>query len=84
MATPGYTIPIHSSLTTPIMLGGAPRKFSIINGTILAAVTLGLQSFYAIPICVIAQVVAVYYTKKDPYFFEVILRHVKQKIYYRV
>lgn len=84
MTTPGFNIPIHNSLTTPILLGGAPRKFSIINGTILAAVTLGLQSFYAIPICLLAQGVAVYYTKKDPYFFEVMLRHIKQKVYYRV
>jgi len=84
MATPGYVIPIHSALTTPILLGGAPRKFSIINGTIVAAVTLGLQSFYALPICLIVQLAAVYYTKKDPYFFEVLLRHIKLKHYYKV
>ena len=36
-------MPLHRSLTEPILLGGAPRTVAIANGTLAAAVGLGLQ-----------------------------------------
>jgi type IV secretion system protein VirB3 len=39
----GFEIPLHRSLTEPILLGGAPRTVVIANGTLAAAVGLGLQ-----------------------------------------
>jgi type IV secretion system protein TrbD len=82
--TPGYQITVHNSLTTPILLAGAPRIFTILNATFGAAITLGLQSWYALPIFIIAQAVMVFLTKKDPYFLQITLRHIKQKDYYGV
>lgn len=84
MSTPGYRIRLHSSLTTPIMFGGTPRKFSILNWTICAAVVLGLQAYYLLPLFIVLHVVAAFFAKKDPLFFEVILRHLRQKRFYRV
>ena len=84
MSTPGYRINLHASLTEPIMLGGVPRQFSILNWTICAALVLGLHAIYLLPLFLIIHFVAVYFAKKDPYFFEVILRHLKQKRFYRV
>src|SRR5699024_8359929 len=48
MSTPeefalGFEVPLHRSLTEPILLGGAPRTVAIANGTLAAAVGLGLQ-----------------------------------------
>lgn len=83
MATPGYRIVIHHSLTQPILLAGVPRRFAILNGTFCAAFVLGLQAVFTIPIFVVLHLVAVYLTKKDPYFFEVMLRHLRQKTFYR-
>ena len=40
---PGFEVPLHRSLTEPILLGGAPRTVAIANGTLAAAVGLGLQ-----------------------------------------
>ena len=40
---PGFEVPLHRSLTEPILLGGAPRTVAIANGTLGAAVGLGLQ-----------------------------------------
>ena len=41
--TPGFEVPLHRSLTEPILLGGAPRTVAIANGTLASAVGLGLQ-----------------------------------------
>jgi len=80
--TDGYSIPIHRSLTEPIMMAGAPRGIAILNGTIAAAVGLGLQMWAAgIVLFVIGHAAAVYAAKKDPKFVEVGARHLKHKGY---
>ena len=43
----GFEVPLHRSLTEPILLGGAPRAIAIVNGTIAAALGLGLQMWLA-------------------------------------
>ena len=40
----GFAIPVHRALTEPILLGGAPRAIAIVNGTVAAALGLGLPS----------------------------------------
>ena len=78
----GYSIPIHRSLTEPIMMAGAPRGVAILNGTIAAAVGLGLQMWIAgIVLWIIGQAAAVYAAKKDPKFLEVGVRHLKHKAF---
>ena len=78
----GYSVPVHRSLTEPIMMAGAPRGVAILNGTIAAAVGLGLQMWIAgILLWMIGQAAAVYAAKKDPKFLEVGVRHLKHKGY---
>ena len=78
----GYSVPVHRSLTEPIMVAGAPRGVAILNGTIAAAVGLGLQMWIAgILLWMIGQAAAVYAAKKDPKFLEVGVRHLKHKGY---
>lgn len=84
MATAGFHIPIHASLTQPILLGGVPRKFAVLNGTIAAAIILGLHSFWGIPLCLLLHILAVALTKREPDFFEISRRHIKQSSYYGV
>jgi type IV secretion system protein VirB3 len=63
-----------------MMMAGAPRGVAILNGTIAAAVGLGLQMWVAgILLWVIGQGICVYAAKKDPLFLEVGLRHLKHK-----
>jgi Type IV secretory pathway, TrbD component len=81
---PGYEIDIHRSLTETILIAGVPRKFAIINGTFAAAIVLGARAFYLIPIFIIVHIIAVYYTKKDPQFFEVLKNHIHTKDKYYV
>lgn len=66
------------------MMGGVPRKFAILNWTICAALVLGLRAVYILPVFIILHIVAVFFAKKDPDFFEVILRLLKQKKFYKV
>ena len=84
MEPAGFRVVVHSSLTNPLLLAGVPRTFAILNGTFVAAVTFGLHTWYAIPICFILHLIAMMLTKKDPYFFKILMRHIKQKNYYRI
>lgn len=77
-------VKVYQSLTAPILLGGVPRQFAILNGTFCAALVLGLQSFYILPICVGLHLAGIVLTKKDPHFFNTMLRHLRQKNYYNV
>ena len=74
----GYEIPLHISLTQPVLLGGVPRSFMILNATIAAAITLGLHVWWiGVPMGILAHCAAFYLTKRDSHFFEVMRRHVK-------
>lgn len=84
MSVPGFRIKLHQSLVMPIMLGGVPRRFAILNGTIAAAVVLGLHALYALPLFILLHIGAAIMAKRDPYFFEILLRGLKQKKYYDV
>ncbi|NKB53752.1 MAG: conjugal transfer protein TrbD [Rhizobiaceae bacterium] len=76
----GYVIPLHRSLTERIMLGGAPRNVAIINGTIAAAIGLGLQLWIAgAAIWLAGHGVAVLAAKRDPQFMDVLMRHIRHK-----
>lgn len=82
MSVEGYEIPLHRSLTEPILMGGAPRAVAIINGTLAAALGLGLQLWLAgIVVWLAGHAAAVYAARKDPAFMEVLVRHVRHKGY---
>ncbi len=78
----GFAIPVHRSLTEPILMGGAPRNVAIVNGTLAAALGLGLQ-LWAVGIAwwLIFHAVAVFMTKRDDQFLDVLIRHLKHKGY---
>jgi len=84
MSLPGFEIPIHRSLTEQILLGGVPRAVAIINGTFMAALGLGMHSFYAVPVGLLLHLLALAATKRDPQFFDCFNRHIKQKDHYEV
>ena len=78
----GYRIPIHRSLAEPILLAGAPRGIAILNGTIAAAVGLGLRMWVAgIVLFLLGHALASFAAKKDPRFLEAGVRHLKHKAY---
>ena len=77
---PGFEIPLHRSLTEPILLGGAPRTVAIANGTLAAAVGLGLQLWLpGVVLWIVGHALAVWGARLDPQFMQVFARHIKQR-----
>ncbi|GFE66580.1 VirB3 family type IV secretion system protein [Litoreibacter roseus] len=75
---PGFTAPVHRALTEPILLGGAPRTIAIANGTITAAVGLGLRLWLVgLALWVIGHMLAVYAAKHDAQIADVARRHLR-------
>ena len=76
----GFEAPIHRALVEPILLGGAPRAVAILNGTLAAALGLGLQQWIAgLVLWVFGHSVCVFAAKRDPDFAPVLVRHLRQK-----
>ena len=78
----GFEVPIHRSLTQTIMIAGAPREITIANGTLTAAMVLGMQTLLGLPLGLIIQALAVAISKHDPQFFATFRRQIKQKRFY--
>jgi type IV secretory pathway TrbD component len=76
----GFEIPLHRALTEPILLGGAPRAVAIVNGTVAAALGIGLRLWIAgIALWAVGHAIAVFAAKRDPDFATVLARHLRQK-----
>jgi type IV secretory pathway TrbD component len=75
---PGYFVPVHRSLTEPILLGGAPRAVAIANGTLAAALALGLRLWIVgAAFWIVGHGLAVWAAKRDPAFVDVARRHMR-------
>ena len=76
----GFEAPVHRALAEPILLGGAPRAVAILNGTLAAALGLGLQQWVAgLAVWALGHTAAVMAAKRDPDFAAVLVRHLKQR-----
>jgi len=77
-AIPGFVIPVHRALTEPILFAGAPRSIAILNGTLAAAIGLGLQLWLVgLLIWIGGHLAAVWAAKRDPLFVDVVRRHLR-------
>lgn len=74
----GFFVPVHRALAEPILLGGAPRAVAILNGTLAAAIGLGLQLWVVgILLWIIGHAASVWAARRDPMFVDVARRHLK-------
>jgi type IV secretion system protein VirB3 len=75
---PGFSAPVHRALTEPILLAGAPRAVAIANGTLAAAIGLGLRLWIAgLVVGLLGHLAAVWAAKRDAQFVEVVRRHLR-------
>jgi len=73
---PGWSVPLHRSLSEPILMGGVPRSLAITLGTLAAAIGLGLQLWIAgLAIYLVGHAAALWLTRHDPQFIAVFARH---------
>ena len=77
----GFEVPLHRALTDPILLGGAPRTVAIANGTLAAALGLGLRLWLpGLAVWVIGHALAVWGAHVDAQFVPVFARHLKHRV----
>lgn len=75
---PGFVVPVHRALTEHILLGGAPRSIAILNGTLAAALGLGLRLWLVgLALGLLGHLAAVWAAKRDPLFVDVVRRHLR-------
>jgi type IV secretion system protein VirB3 len=81
----GFRVVLRTSLTRPILLGGVPRAFAILNATLGAAIGFGLQQpFIALPLWAILQGGAAWASALDPWFLDTWPRHLTKPSYLAV
>lgn len=79
----GYVLPLRASLTRPILLGGVPRAFAILNATIGAAIGFGLQQpLIGLPLWAVLQGAAAWAAARDPWFLDTWPRHLAKPLYF--
>jgi type IV secretory pathway TrbD component len=76
----GFEVPLHRSLTEPVLMAGAPRGLAISIGTLAAAVGLGLQLWISgLLIWLLGHSAAVFLARRDPDFMATLIRALRHK-----
>ena len=76
----GYEVPLHRSLTEPILMAGAPRAAAIAIGTLAAALALGLRLWIpGLLFWVLGHSAAVFIARADPDFMAVAARSLRHR-----
>ena len=73
----GFEVPLHRSLTEPMLLAGLPRAVALVLWTTVGAFAFGLHQVWVLPIGIAVHLAAAAVTKSDPYFFDVLLLALK-------
>ena len=81
----GYFAPVHRALIDPILLAGAPRTIAIANGTLAAAIGLGLRLWLVgLAFSLVGHLLAVWAAKRDAQIAEVVRRHLRYPSWFGV
>ena len=67
----GYVVPLHRSLTEPVLLAGLPRNLAFLVWTVVAALVLGGQQLWVLVPGLLLHVACVRATQYDPQLLEV-------------
>ncbi|MGD0679509.1 MAG: VirB3 family type IV secretion system protein [Polyangiaceae bacterium] len=73
----GFEVPLHRSLTEPMLLAGLPRTVALVLWTSVGAFAFGLHQIWVLPIGIVLHLGAAAVTKADPHFFDIVLVAVK-------
>ena len=80
-------IPIHPSLTRPVLLAGAERELVLVNGTIVAALIFGVGVHWtsltmAAVLATLGHWGLTRAAKHDPHLSRIYIRHVRYQEHY--
>ncbi len=80
------SLPIHSSLTRPILFAGGERALVFSNYLAASVLILGVGGLFAtgfgIVLAIVGHSFLVRLAKKDPIFSKIFIRHFHQQSYY--
>lgn len=62
---------VHKSLLEPKTMGGVEARLAILNGTMFAALTMGLESIIVLPIGVLTHMLLRKLTERDPHIMRI-------------
>lgn len=79
----GFRIPIHRSLTEPVMLGGIPRNIAIANGVAIVAFVMGAHNLWILPLGIVSHLVLVALHRSDKQILAILRRNVSRSPYLR-
>lgn len=71
---PGYLAPVRQALTAPLLMGGAPRSYAILNGTLAAIIAFAGAIVPGVVLGVAGHILGVFLARKDPDAVEVMKR----------
>jgi type IV secretion system protein TrbD len=71
---PGFLAPVRQAMTQPILMGGAPRSYAILNGTLAAVIAFAGAPAPAIALGVAGHGLGVFLARRDPDVIEVLQR----------
>ena len=83
MTPEGFELTIHQSAIKPQLVMGIPRQLALVLYTLIAALTVPLATWYAIPPGIFLHLVFVAAAKKDPLFWDVFRRAFLYRTFYR-
>jgi type IV secretion system protein TrbD len=83
MRPEGFELSIHQSAIKQQLVMGIPRQLALVLYTLIAALTIPLGTWYAIPPGVFLHLVFVAAAKKDPLFWDVFRRAFLYRNFYR-
>jgi type IV secretion system protein TrbD len=83
MRPDGFELTIHQSAIKQQLVMGIPRQLALVLFTLVAALTIPLGTWYAIPPGIFLHVVFVAAAKKDPLFWDVFRRAFLYRHFYR-
>lgn len=71
---PGYYVPLRQALTQPMLVGGAPRAYAILNGTLALVITFSGALLAGLALGVMGHIVGVFLARRDPHAIDVLKR----------
>jgi type IV secretory pathway TrbD component len=69
---PGWEVPVHRSLTQPVLRAGLPSTLAILIWTLVAGSTFAYSQLWMVPVGAAVHVACAMLTRSDPYFFEIL------------
>ena len=71
---PGFLAPVRHGLTAPLLMGGAPRSYAILNGTLAAIIAFAGLAVPGIILGIAGHLLGVVLARRDPDAVEVLKR----------